>query len=147
MKNKINIINDTNYKISKIELKKFIRNVCQELKLLNIEINYSLTSDENIIIYNKKYFDIEEPTDVIAFPDGITMLDETTKFLGDIIISLQTVEINSKKYNSSFSEELYRVMIHGLLHLIGYDDNNTKNKKIMFDLQEKLLNEMLFSNV
>lgn len=136
---KINIINETKYKLNKTEFKKHILKVCKNLNLKNYEINYRFTTDIVITDYNKKYFNSDKATDVIAFPDGVTKISDLITFLGDIIISLDTVESNSKIYKCNFFEELLRVMIHGLLHLTGYKDNNPVNKKEMFDKQEKLL--------
>jgi probable rRNA maturation factor len=75
---------------------------------------------------NQKYLKHDYYTDVITFD-----YSNQKEINGDILISVEQVTLNSKKYNESKLDELYRVMAHGLLHLIGYNDKNKKDKKIM----------------
>lgn len=62
--------------------------------------------------------------------------------LGDIVISLDTLRKNAKHYNVTTAQELTRLVIHGILHLIGYTDYTKKDKKKMFNIQEKILKEI-----
>ena len=74
--------------------------------------------------YNKKYLNQNALTDIITFE-----IKENKKISGDVIISTERVLENAKKFNVTFKNELYRVMAHGLLHLLGYNDKNIKEKK------------------
>ena len=79
-----------------------------------------------VLEINQQYLKHDTLTDVITFN-----YSEERRIIGDIIISIDQVRINAKKYDISQKEELYRVMVHGLLHLIGYDDKNKQEQKIM----------------
>ena len=81
------------------------------------------------------YFDVDQYTDVIAF----NLEDDGKQIEGEIYISIDDVLENSKLFSTSFDNEFKRVFIHGILHLIGYDDNNKKNIKIMRKLEDKYL--------
>lgn len=85
----------------------------------------------------KKYLGASEVTDVVAFPF------REKKMLGEIYICPVQVFKNSREYQQKFEEELIRVFIHGLLHLIGYRDDGAKNSKVMWREQEAILRKVL----
>jgi probable rRNA maturation factor len=89
-------------------------------------INYIFTNDSFLLELNIKYLSHNYFTDIITFN-----YSEDHFLSGDIYISLETVKSNSIKYGCSFEEELRRVIIHGVLHLIGYDDLSQNEKRIM----------------
>ncbi len=84
---------------------------------------------------NKKYLNHDFPTDVITF--------NYTKTSGDIAISLDAVKENAKIYNTKAKDELLLYIIHGILHIIGYEDNTQKNKEKMFKKQQKIFNKII----
>ena len=84
----------------------------------------------------KKYFNVEQFTDVIAF----NLEDkDSLNIEGEIYISIDDVFENSKLFSSNFNNEFSRVLIHGVLHLLGYDDDIPDNIKIMRELEDKYL--------
>lgn len=89
-------------------------------------INYIFCSDEYLLQINQNWLHHDYYTDVITF-------DFTSDKIisGDIYISLIRIYDNSKKYNVSFNEELFRVLIHGILHLLGFNDSNKSESDIM----------------
>jgi probable rRNA maturation factor len=89
-------------------------------------INFIFVSDRTIIILNSKFLRHYYPTDIITFDYCKSIYLE-----GDIYISVDTILKNSKKFNNSFKSELFRVMIHGMLHLMKYKDKNERQKKEM----------------
>ncbi len=97
------------------------------------EINIVLTNDEVIRELNRQFRNIDHPTDVLSFT-----YDEG-ELLGEVIISLQTVESQSMRYGNSFQRELEFVLIHGILHILGYDHETGEDAEVMFDLQKLLL--------
>lgn len=99
------------------------------------EINYIFTSDVNLLDINILYLDHDYLTDIITF-DNSDSIDELE---GDIYISVERIEENAKQYKVDFEEELHRVMIHGILHLAGYDDKTDKEKKVMRNLENHYL--------
>jgi rRNA maturation RNase YbeY len=83
------------------------------------EINYIFCSDDYILKINNQYLKHNYFTDIITFD-----YCEDNKISGDVFISIDTVLSNSKTYHTSFSQELNRVIIHGILHLIGFKDKS-----------------------
>lgn len=79
------------------------------------EVNLILVGDKEIHRLNKKFRKKDKPTDVLAFPMG------EEGILGDIAISTETTKRNAKHYGVSYKQELKRLVIHGVLHLVGYD--------------------------
>lgn len=90
------------------------------------DISIIFCSDNYILDVNMKYLSHDYFTDIITFDycEGKTLS-------GDLFISIDSVRENASFYGSEFSDELNRVIVHGLLHLIGYDDHNEKDRKIM----------------
>ena len=90
------------------------------------DLNYIFCSDKYLLKVNKKYLDHNYLTDVITFdnttPDGVS---------GDIFISYDRIKDNAKAFGQKTTDELHRVMIHGLLHLMGYSDKKADQQKVM----------------
>ena len=101
------------------------------------ELNYLFVDDHEILKYNKKYLKHDYYTDIITFDDS-----ENQKICGDIIISIERVAENAKKYNVETNNELNRVMLHGLLHLIGYDDKKQKDAKEIIEKENYYLKNL-----
>lgn len=90
-------------------------------------VSVLLVSDEEIQEVNKKYLGHDYSTDVLTFP-----LHEGSKPIeGEIYVSLETTERNSKLFNNSHSDEIIRVVIHGMLHLAGYEDSSSESRDEM----------------
>ena len=94
-------------------------------------INFIFCTDSSLRKINKKYLNHDYFTDIITFDNSV--LKKTIE--GDIFISIERVIVNSKKFTSSFNDELHRVMAHGVLHLIGYGDK-TKSQKTEMKTRE-----------
>ncbi|MBN3035075.1 MAG: rRNA maturation RNase YbeY [Bacteroidales bacterium] len=90
-------------------------------------INFILCSDVNLLNINTEYLGKEDYTDVITFD----FAERPGHVSGDIYISLERVRENASKFNISLENELHRVMIHGVLHLLGYDDASPGERRIM----------------
>lgn len=124
----------------------------------DIEISVLLTNDAQIRDLNKKYRNQDKVTDVLSFPLLDTSLiknGELSKIgletnlvaLGDIILARETIKKDAIQRSKSFIDHLTHLVIHGLLHLIGYDhEKNAKDAKIMEYLEVKLLKELDISN-
>lgn len=131
---KIQVINRTKNKIDVDKIVELSNNILSEENLLekNSYINIVITDDEEMTEYNKKFRNKDGPTDVLSFEYG---LNEET--IGDIVVSYETVARQAPEYNNSMKTELYLMIIHGILHLLGYDhEKNEKEAKIMFDKQD-----------
>ena len=91
------------------------------------EINYVFCDEECLYELNSSYLEHNAYTDIITFDNS----ENSTEVSGDIFISIDRVKENSKKYNVSFYNELHRVMIHGVLHLLNYKDKSDQEARIM----------------
>ena len=102
------------------------------------------TSDEILIDLKKKFFNKEHLTDVIAFRMNEY---EEEKVEGEIYISIPQVEKNAKEFDQSYSKELARIIIHGSLHLLNYDDSTPDAKIIMTEKENSLLKKADWKNL
>ena len=119
--------NISKFKVKDLRKKKLWLNSISKNEGKEIEsLSFLFVDDEEMLKYNKKYLQHESYTDVITFDSS-----EDKKIAGDIIISLERVNDNAKFYQVSYNYELQRVMAHGLLHLLGYNDKNKEEKKII----------------
>ena len=98
------------------------------------ELNYVLMSDKELLKYNRAFLQHDEFTDVITF-DGQT----GTGISGDVLMSLDRITDNAKTFGVSAQHELRRVMVHGLLHLLGHTDKKPAQRKAMSALEDKYL--------
>ncbi len=128
-------------------LKRFLEKILKDYSKEEYVVSILLTSDEVIREYNKTYRGKDESTDVLSFcfmEDNEFNLPEEIKELGDIIISVDTMEREAKEFETSEEEELARLSIHGILHLLGFDHERSKeDEKIMFEIQDNYLDEFL----
>jgi rRNA maturation RNase YbeY len=90
------------------------------------DISIIFCSDNYILDVNMRYLQHDYFTDIITFD-----YCEGDRLSGDLFISIDSVRENALYYGAEFADELNRVMVHGLLHLIGYDDHTEKEKKVM----------------
>jgi len=123
---------------NKIKLKKWINNVIEkEGKKLNF-VNFIFCDDNEMLEKNINYLNHMTYTDILTFD-----YTENNIISGDIIISIDRITENAKTYNVTFKKELKRVIIHGILHLIGYKDKSKKEKKIMREKEDFYLSLQL----
>jgi len=113
-------------KIKRRETTRWIKQVIEQFHKKLGNITYIFCSDEEILRINQSYLNHDYYTDIITFD-----YSEGDKLSGDLFISLETVKTNSERYKTNFIEELHRVMIHGILHLCGYEDDTPQEKKVM----------------
>ena len=99
-----------------------------------ISLNIIFSDDTNLSRLKLKYFNEDVLTDVLAFP-----IQNDTKLEAEIYISYDRAISSSKEFNVSLNSELIRLIVHGILHLLGYRDNNDELKKVMFDKQESIV--------
>ncbi len=108
------------------EISEWILNTISLEKFSLGELNYIFCDDTYLLDINKKYLNHNTFTDIISFDYTLGK-----QINGDIYISIDRIKENSKLYNTSFNNELLRVMIHGVLHYLGYKDKTDADKKIM----------------
>ncbi len=118
-------------------LKSWIKQVIANENKICDSINFIFTSDKYLLEINKKFLSHNYFTDIVTFNYCTDNL-----ISGDIYISLETVKNNSISFNVSMIEELYRVMVHGVLHLIGYNDSNELEKSRMREKEDFYLDRL-----
>jgi probable rRNA maturation factor len=108
-----------------------------------IEVSIALVNDNRMRRLNKKYRSVDETTDVLAFAmnDG-SAIRCSLELLGDVVISLPQALKQAKKFKVSFDEEVARLVIHGILHLLGYNDQSAPQRKKMEAALEAILEEL-----
>jgi len=126
-------------KINIVAARKAVSSVLKHIRKSDKEINILLVSNQKIRFFNRKYLRKDRATDVIAFGNKNTVTRGKDNFLGDIVVSTDKAGQNAKTYGMSLKEEIYLCIIHGILHLCGYDDISSKDRKIMKEKEDELL--------
>ena len=117
-----------NLKISnKKEIRALLKKICKKENKKISFINCVFCSDNRLLEINKKYLNHTSLTDVVTFDFSTNKKN----IEGDVYISIDRVKENAKKYKETFKKELLRVIIHGLLHLIGFLDKTKEEKNTM----------------
>lgn len=98
------------------------------------EISYIFCSDEKILEVNRQYLQHDYYTDIITFD-----YTEGNKISGDLFISLDTVRTNAEAFDTTYTEELHRTIIHGILHLCGINDKGPGEREIMEENENRAL--------
>lgn len=140
MKN-VYIESEKSYKILKRNVHSIISSLKEELKFSISFLQINFVSSQQIININEKYLRHKGSTDIITF----NYSKDTFNLDGECYICIPIAEENAGKFNVSIQNELLRLIIHGVLHLLGYDDIATKDKKIMKREEDRLVN-LLFNN-
>lgn len=141
--NDYSITNEYGYEKDYSFLDKVIFNTLKHEKVKNANFSIVFVDEEKIQFLNKNYRGIDKITDVIsfAFEDNMKIVYNNVRFLGEIYICIPRMVEQAENYGHSEVRELAFLTVHGLLHLLGYDHMNEKDEKVMFALQEKILNE------
>lgn len=134
------IINKTSEEIDIAFYENLLKHFLEDLEVKEAILSIILVDNKEIHEINKTYRNKDYPTDVISFAleDDKTMISPV-RVLGDIFISLDKAHEQAEAYGHSFKRELSFLMIHGLLHLLGYDHESKEEEEIMFSLQRKEL--------
>lgn len=139
---KIEFYNETEEKVlEEKELKKLIKYALKYMNLKNVSFSVIFVDNNKIHKLNKEYRNIDRVTDVITFrlADYEEVMCGKINILGDVYISLDKAKEQAIEYGHSYLRELSFLLIHGFLHLLGYDHMNEEDEKEMFSLQEEIL--------
>lgn len=125
-------------------MERVIDEVSRELKVKNGLVSFVFVDNKKIREINKEYRGIDRETDVISFAFMDEDINPDTDYTnyGEIYISLEKTLSQSLEYGHSFDRELCFLTVHGLLHLLGYDHMTKEDEKVMFSLQDKILNKL-----
>lgn len=110
-----------------------------------IECSLILTNDEEIRQYNKQYRKKDKPTNTLSFPiDGIT--EAKIVNLGDIFISFDTIKKESEEHSKNFYDHFFHLLLHSILHLIGYDHDTDNDQEKMENTEIQILEKLGIKN-
>ncbi len=129
-------------KIKKETLDFISYSTIRQLGIDDYDLSIVCESDDTVQDLNYRYRGLNQTTDVLTFPSGELDPDSGRVYLGDVVISLPTVGKQAAEMGREFTEELAAIVIHGILHLIGYDHADPAESEKMFELQNRILSNM-----
>ena len=131
----IDFVYNTDFRLANKEIfSRWLISVANDEGYLIDTLVFLFVDDKEILEMNKKFLKHDYYTDVITFGDI-----KDKKISGDIAISIERVLDNSKTYGVEFEDELKRVMVHGLLHIMGYNDKASNDKSVMSQKEKKAI--------
>lgn len=151
MSMKILISNQQDKKISVKKVKDIVKKIIRSLSCPDeVEISILFTDDNFIKGLNKKYLKKNKPTDVLSFPmfspkeiDSQLTTHNSRLLLGDIVISVDTAKKQAVLQKNPLADEITRLLIHGILHLLGYEHEKGGKKAVEMKKEERRLIDLL----
>lgn len=136
----IEINNRTKAKIDSVLIKKVAGKFLKEKRKAGGELSIAIVADREIKKINRQYRGKNEPTDVLSFSgEG--------KFLGEIVLSINQIKRQARELKKSAKDELVFILVHGLLHLIGFEDETEAGRLKMIKEGEKFLKKNKFDQI
>ncbi len=141
----INVQNEHEFTINSIQLEQAAKAVLASHEVEpNIALSVVITTDEAVQTLNRTHRGVDKPTDVLSFssdplPEGI---EDEEPYLGDLIIAYPYTLAQSDREGYSMSDSLILMVIHGTLHLLGYDHDTPENRAEMWEVQAEILEEL-----
>ncbi|ODS32601.1 MAG: metal-dependent hydrolase [Candidatus Scalindua rubra] len=131
----VEIVNvQRHYEIKKSKVKKVVREAVNK-EGRDAKLSIVFVDNNEIKKLNKRFFNSDEVTDVIAFP-----LNSNKSFLsGEVVVSVETAVDTADRRKIDVEGEIFLYVVHGILHLLGYNDGNEKDAKIMHEKESKIL--------
>lgn len=119
-------------------LKQWIKTIVENHNKTIGEISYIFCTDDQLLEINKEFLNHDYYTDIITFD-----YSESEEVSGDLFISIDRIKDNAKVLKNPYQEELHRVIIHGILHLLGFKDKTEKESQKMRQLEDESLSVLL----
>jgi len=120
--------------VSRAELRQWMRTVLRHLDQRQAELSLALVTDREIHSLNRQYRGKDKPTDVLSFPLADAL---QPSLLGDVVISVATAARQAQRRGHSLREELQTLLIHGIIHLLGYDHEVSRSEAIRMHRKER----------
>ena len=147
--NKILISKDVyDRQITKKFIKETASKILKELQLDGVELSITLTDNQTIRELNKHWRKKDKPTDVLSFPIDEKPPGYKYRVLGDVVISLPFAKKQAEEIGIFYQDEVVRLLIHGILHLLGYDHEVCPvEAKKMFSLQDRIFEKIISNRI
>ncbi len=139
----VEINNQARVDIDLDKLKKVTEKFLDFQNLNDMEVSLALVTDKEMKRINQAYRDSDRPTDVLAFPVSEKEKKEEN-FLGEILLDWKQIKRQARKLDKKKEEELIFILIHGLLHLLGYKDETSADKEKMLEKGKEIIKELKF---
>ena len=138
----VTILNQQERRVAHSMLRRVAKCVLERFGEPNASLSIVLVDDETIARYNETYLSHRGPTDVISFPQREGDLPSPRKeLLGDVMVSVERAAEQAEQYGHGIEEEVVLLVIHGLHHLLGWDDQTPRERAEMEREQQRLLQE------
>ena len=111
------------------------------------DVTIVLADDAQLRELNRQYLDVDAPTDVLSFPSGDPDPETGETYLGDIVISVPQAQKQASASGHGLEAEVQLLVVHGVLHLLGYDHAEAADKAAMWAAQDRALNRLGLSNI
>jgi probable rRNA maturation factor len=134
---KIKIYCEKPIKINKKKLNELIKLISLNLKAQVVDLEFNFVNSVSIHDINRNYLNHDYSTDIITF----NYSTESHNLAAEIFISVEDALFNSKKFVNSLDNEVLRLVVHGILHLVGYDDMGAEKRRVMKRIENKLVKE------
>jgi|WetSurMetagenome_2_1015567.scaffolds.fasta_scaffold09173_3 probable rRNA maturation factor len=147
----IEINNTTKYKIDEKLIKKTAEKFLQSRRLGKKNISFAFINDAEMLALNRRFRKMNKTTDVLSFSENTSSFeaclsgkggDEGNNFFGEIVISPAQIKKQAAENNNSFQDELIFILVHGLLHLAGYNDETEKDRLKMIKLGKEFIGKL-----
>jgi probable rRNA maturation factor len=125
--------------LSSRKMRQKAHKVLKDLGLHDVELSLLLTDDDTISELNRRYLRKNGPTNVLAFPMGQESFSEKAAMLGDVVISLDTAMKESNESGESLDRTVSRLLVHGILHLLGHDHEKSRAEARRMKKEEQRL--------
>ena len=118
-----------------------------ESQSLDSELSIILTNDTRLHELNLNYLGVDSPTDVLSFPASETDPETGARYIGDILISIPRAQAQASAADHPLEAEVQLLVVHGVLHLLGYDHGEAQDKARMWKAQAEILERLGLGNV
>ncbi len=130
------------------KIKQLLKKTFKDLVNHDVELSILFTDDNHISQLNRHYLDRESSTNVLAFPmSGGSAVDVDSGLLGDVVVSVDTAIRESKERGVPLNEITYRLLIHGILHLLNYDHERSSEEALRMEKEESRLLAIIMEEV
>jgi len=106
---------------------------------LGSTVSVVITTEEEVRRLNRQFRAVDQPTDVLSFPAGPPLVPEEKLYLGDLVLALPYIQRQAQAEHHTASDELVLAVVHGALHLLGYDHDTAEHQATMWAIQDRAL--------